>query len=194
MSAPDIRTIVDVAARFFGVEPGDVLSPRRRAAEVRARQAAMWLAFELTGASLEEIGSQIGNRDRTTVRHGINQVEARRERDPDFAAELAEIAKAIRIVSAADATEVDPRLFGGADAVAIAYRVLVDPRAPVRPEDLRILARAVLGATHAAENPLVSDLIAGTARFLCTLEAAGESGAARDLKGALDRAVKGLAL
>ena len=44
----------------------------------RPRQLAMYIARQLTGASLEEIGREFGNRHHTTVLHSINRIEVMR--------------------------------------------------------------------------------------------------------------------
>jgi hypothetical protein len=54
------------------------LNYERRRAYVLPRQIAMYIARQLTGASLHEIGSQFGNRHDTTVLHSINKIERMR--------------------------------------------------------------------------------------------------------------------
>ena len=48
---------------------------------VLPRQIAMYLARQLTGASLEEIGREFGGRHHTTVLHSVNKIEAMRWSD-----------------------------------------------------------------------------------------------------------------
>jgi hypothetical protein len=48
---------------------------------VLPRQIAMYIARQLTGASLEEIGREFGGRHHTTVLHSINKIEAMRRSD-----------------------------------------------------------------------------------------------------------------
>jgi hypothetical protein len=52
-----------------------------RRAYVLPRQIAMFIARQLTGASLAEIGRQFGGRHHTTVLHSINRIEAMRRAD-----------------------------------------------------------------------------------------------------------------
>jgi DnaA-like protein len=49
-----------------------------RRAYVLPRQIAMYIARQLTGASLQEIGREFGGRHHTTVLHSINKIEMRR--------------------------------------------------------------------------------------------------------------------
>jgi chromosomal replication initiator protein len=49
-----------------------------RRSHVLPRQIAMYIAMQLTGASLQEIGKLFGGRHHTTVLHSINKIEVRR--------------------------------------------------------------------------------------------------------------------
>jgi chromosomal replication initiation ATPase DnaA len=48
---------------------------------VLPRQLAMYIAKQLTGATLQEIGREFGGRHHTTVLHAINRIEAMRRTD-----------------------------------------------------------------------------------------------------------------
>jgi hypothetical protein len=52
-----------------------------RRSYVLPRQIAMYIARQLTGASLQEIGRQFGGRHHTTVLHSIDRIEAMRRTD-----------------------------------------------------------------------------------------------------------------
>jgi chromosomal replication initiator protein len=70
----DVPRIQAVACEHFGVERSELLS-RSRAADVAwARQAAMYLARELTDQSLPQIGRAFADRDHTTVLHACRRV------------------------------------------------------------------------------------------------------------------------
>ena len=75
--------IIDAAATEFGVERQALLARDRRPAVATARQVAMYLARELTGHSLPEIGRGMGGRSHTTVLHAVNRVSAALSSDPD---------------------------------------------------------------------------------------------------------------
>jgi chromosomal replication initiator protein len=77
-----LSEIVDAAAQEFGVPRTAMLGRDRRREVSRARQIAMYLARELTGHSLTEIGRGIGGRDHTTVLHAINQTGSAVNADP----------------------------------------------------------------------------------------------------------------
>ncbi|MGO9488950.1 MAG: chromosomal replication initiator protein DnaA [Solirubrobacteraceae bacterium] len=80
------RTIADIQAatcRQFGVSAEELLSTSRVARVAWPRQVAMYLARELTGASLPAIGRQFGGRDHTTVMHACRRASARLSSDDD---------------------------------------------------------------------------------------------------------------
>jgi chromosomal replication initiator protein len=52
-----------------------------RRSYVLPRQIAMYIARQLTGASLEEIGRAFDDRHHTTVLHSINKIEEMRRSD-----------------------------------------------------------------------------------------------------------------
>jgi hypothetical protein len=72
-----------VCERFYLREMRDpeltVRSNRR--SYVLPRQLAMYIARHLTGASLEEIGREFGDRHHSTVLHSINRIETMRPTD-----------------------------------------------------------------------------------------------------------------
>ena len=61
-------------AERYNMRPGDMVSARRARAVARPRQVAMFLAKQLTGSSLPEIGKKFGNRDHTTVMHACARI------------------------------------------------------------------------------------------------------------------------
>ncbi len=79
--------IVDVitsVADYFGVSVDQLKSKRRTQDLARYRQTAMYLARELTGASLNQIGRALGNRDHSTVSHACNKIAGLAKKDPQF--------------------------------------------------------------------------------------------------------------
>jgi len=62
-------------ARQFGVHVNDLRSNRRTQEISYARQVAMYLARELTEASLPQIGDRFGGRDHSTVIYAVNKIK-----------------------------------------------------------------------------------------------------------------------
>jgi hypothetical protein len=90
-----VKSILVACAEAFGVGINEIVSPRKPRRISRARQAAMWLAHELTALSLPQIGRAIGGRDHTTILHGVRRADEWIEADDiDFIGKL-ERARAI---------------------------------------------------------------------------------------------------
>jgi chromosomal replication initiator protein len=79
--SPDVKKeitpedILSMVAEHYGVTEKDIIGNKRSSKIVIPRQIAMYLCRELTGTSLKGIGKIIGNRDHTTVMHGIEKIE-----------------------------------------------------------------------------------------------------------------------
>jgi chromosomal replication initiator protein len=80
-------------ARQFGVHVNDLRSNRRTQDISYARQVAMYLARELTEASLPYIGDRFGGRDHTTVLYAVNKIK--RQLTDDHDRQLHEIVQVI---------------------------------------------------------------------------------------------------
>jgi chromosomal replication initiator protein len=78
-----VADVIVAAERAFDVRREDLLARDRRPQVSSARQVAMFVARELTGESLPEIGRRFGGRNHTTVLHAIKKVEAAVQADPD---------------------------------------------------------------------------------------------------------------
>ncbi len=74
------RTIEDIQSAIcehFGLSSDELLSSARSPRIAWPRQLAMYLAREITGASLPAIGREFGGRDHTTVLHACRRASAR---------------------------------------------------------------------------------------------------------------------
>jgi chromosomal replication initiator protein len=80
-----LAQVIAAVAEASGVPVRELLSGRRSKRTVQFRQAAMWLAREITEHSYPAIG-QAFNRDHSTVMYGVSRTEERMTRDPAFAA------------------------------------------------------------------------------------------------------------
>jgi chromosomal replication initiator protein len=70
-----IDAIQGEVARQFGCYVSDLRGDRRSQDIAYARQIAMYLARELTDASLPQIGDRFGGRDHTTVLYAVNKIK-----------------------------------------------------------------------------------------------------------------------
>ena len=80
--------IIRRVAQYRGVSLADLKGPRRWAHWAQARKECYWLLRKHTNLSLPAIGHVMGNRDHTTVLHGIRRVYALAQRSEAYADEL----------------------------------------------------------------------------------------------------------
>ncbi len=96
----DRRVTVDdiqkATSEHFGLKQADLISERRTRSVARPRQAAMWLAKQLTTRSLPDIGRRFGGRDHTTVLHAVRRIEELRAGDPQLARDLETLIRKLR--------------------------------------------------------------------------------------------------
>ncbi len=76
---PDL--IIEVIAEHFNISPSDIYSINKSRNIAYPRQIAMYLCRKLTELSLADIGKLMGNRDHSTILHGIDKVEKNINKD-----------------------------------------------------------------------------------------------------------------
>src|SRR6266436_3075974 len=79
-----IDAIQRAVAEQFGLRVTEIKAKSNSRAIVFPRQIAMYLAKQMTEASLPEIGRQFGGKHHTTVMHSIGKIEERRQADKDL--------------------------------------------------------------------------------------------------------------
>ncbi len=79
-----IEAIQRTVAESFGMKVAELKQKNNSRNVVVPRQIAMFLAKQLTEASLPEIGRQFGNKHHTTVMHSISKIEDLRRADKDL--------------------------------------------------------------------------------------------------------------
>ena len=67
--------IISVVAEHYHVTTADLCGNKRSSKIVMPRQIAMYLCRDIIDTSLKTIGKNLGNRDHTTVMHGIEKIE-----------------------------------------------------------------------------------------------------------------------
>lgn len=139
-----ITSIVKAASEVFGVEPGEIIGPRRDQRFVVARHAAMYVARRHAGASYPDIGRRMGGRDHTTALHGVRKVEAAMRWDEALAGKIARVAElaraieerrevALQVASTTLASEIIARAAGEAVERNFALGASDEPPAPKKP-------------------------------------------------------------
>lgn len=87
-----------VLREFPNITIADLKSARKTAVCVRPRQIAMYLAKQMTGGSMPNIGRRFGGRDHTTVIHAVRKITLLVENDPAVAALVANIKASVQEV------------------------------------------------------------------------------------------------
>jgi chromosomal replication initiator protein len=92
----DPAAVQGAVCKEFSIDPEDLNGSRRTKDLVLARQVAMYLARELTSASLITIGRAFGGRDHSTVLHACAKVKGLLTTDAILAATLQELSTKLR--------------------------------------------------------------------------------------------------
>ena len=79
-----IESIIRVVADRFSMQPSQLKQKTNERKIAYPRQIAMYLAKELTPASLPEIGRAFSGKHHTTVLHSIQKIDDLRQRDSDL--------------------------------------------------------------------------------------------------------------
>ena len=79
-----IESIVRVVADNFSLQPAQLKQKTNERKIAYPRQIAMYLAKELTPASLPEIGRAFNGKHHTTVLHSIQKIDQLRQQDSDL--------------------------------------------------------------------------------------------------------------
>jgi chromosomal replication initiator protein len=79
-----IEAIQRAVSENFGMRVADLKQKNNSRNVVVPRQIAMYLAKQMTEASLPEIGRQFGNKHHTTVMHSISKIDELRRTDKDL--------------------------------------------------------------------------------------------------------------
>jgi chromosomal replication initiator protein len=79
-----IESIIKIVADKFSLLPSQLKQKTNERKIAYPRQISMYLAKELTSASLPEIGRAFSGKHHTTVLHSIQKIDQLRQRDPDL--------------------------------------------------------------------------------------------------------------
>ena len=86
-----IEAIQRAVAEQFGMRVGELKQKNNSRQIVVPRQIAMYLAKQMTEASLPEIGRQFGGKHHTTVMHSISKIDEQKRHDKDLARTLGKL-------------------------------------------------------------------------------------------------------
>jgi len=88
-----IKSIQEAVAYLFGLSVEELKQESKRREVAVPRQIAIYLAKQITDASLPEIGRLFGGKHHTTVMYSIAQIEERRRTDADLNHVISEISE-----------------------------------------------------------------------------------------------------
>lgn len=154
MTKPNIREVIAATAAWYRIPAEKILGRETYRQYAYPRQVAMFLARQMTGRSLMEIGRRF-NRDHTTCLHAIRKVPERAADDDLLRAILAIAATATTLARAREASDWDM-----AAEMHIAALKAPKPRSraanqdpplpPAWPRRIMIVPRYVAGVQKAA--------------------------------------------
>jgi chromosomal replication initiator protein len=93
---PTIEDVQETVAGFYALTVTELVSSSRTARIAWARQVAIHLARELSGASLQGIGTAFGGRNHGTVVHACKRVSERVHNDQQAADDVAKVGDLVR--------------------------------------------------------------------------------------------------
>jgi chromosomal replication initiator protein len=88
---PSVEDVLTATATLFGLSSDDLVARSRQPDVTRARKVAIYLARELTGKSLPEIGRRVGGRDHSTILSAVRSLSGDIERDDELAQAVDEL-------------------------------------------------------------------------------------------------------
>lgn len=91
-----ITDIINAVTGFYGVRRADLQSKKRSQSIALPRQVCMYLARNLTGLSLEEIGGHLGGRDHTTVMHACTKISELEKSDNSLGEQISELTAGLK--------------------------------------------------------------------------------------------------
>ncbi len=91
-----VESIVRAVAERFSMQPAQIKMKSNTRQIAYPRQIAMYLAKDLTHASLPEIGRYFGGKHHTTVLHSVQKIEELRQRDDELNKLLLSLVDSIR--------------------------------------------------------------------------------------------------
>ena len=91
--------IINVIVRYYKISKSDIYGKTRKKNVVLARYMAMWFVRSITKISYQKIGGIFGNRDHSTVLHGIDKIELSMKMNTTVKTAVKNIEKMIKKVS-----------------------------------------------------------------------------------------------
>ena len=94
-SSVSVSDVKDAVALYFDLSVADMVSSSRAARLAWPRHLAIYLARDLTGASLQDLGRSFGGRNHTTILNACKRVSERLKTDVEAARDVDNLSKAM---------------------------------------------------------------------------------------------------
>jgi chromosomal replication initiator protein len=91
-----VKRIQETVADYYGINRIHMTGESKCQRHAHPRQVAMYLARELLGRSMPDIGMRFGDRDHTTVLHALRCVSKRLKTNDDLAEDVRTLKKLVR--------------------------------------------------------------------------------------------------
>ncbi|MCD8367834.1 MAG: chromosomal replication initiator protein DnaA [Clostridiales bacterium] len=88
--APSLDLIVEMTAKYYDIDPKQLMGSSRKANVVLARQVSMYIMRTMTGQSLPEIGKYF-NQHHTTVMHSVDKIEQMQQENRELSHAIKDI-------------------------------------------------------------------------------------------------------
>ena len=85
------KQIIEKTARYFQINPKDIISPSRTKNINEARQISMFLIRQELKMSYPAIAKEVGRKDHTTIMHGVQKMEKLFQEDLVFRSYISEV-------------------------------------------------------------------------------------------------------
>ncbi len=92
-----VAAIIEAVARFHNLRSADLTGDRRTRTLTRPRHIAMFLSRKHTNLSFPELGREFGNRDHSTIQHGVGKVEEELSDNPDLSYKIRLIEQSLNL-------------------------------------------------------------------------------------------------
>ena len=89
--------IIREVAKYYGVTVKDIKGKSRQKPFVMPRQITMYLLRHITDTGYQSIGGLLGNRDHTTIMHGVDKIDLLLGKNVDIKREISQLKENILV-------------------------------------------------------------------------------------------------
>lgn len=94
-SKPGLGQILQLVSKQYNIPIDDIKGQSRKGPIVHARHIAIFLTRRITGDSWKHIGSQLGDRDHTSIMHGYQKINEQMHYDKQLSGEVKDLLRTL---------------------------------------------------------------------------------------------------